>query len=91
MNRITEYFAAEPVRVTAFLRLPLIGLIALLVWIWEVDHWLPGVYAVVLGLYAVAAVVWVIVVLRGPVPRWADWASTAVDVLVMRLRRPSFA
>ena len=83
LNRITEYFAAEPVRVTAFLRLPLIGLIALLVWIWEVDHWLPGVYAVVLGLYAVAAVVWVIVVLRGPVPRWADWASTAVDVLVM--------
>ncbi len=83
LNRISEYFAAEPVRVTAFLRLPLIGLIALLVWIWEVDHWLPGVYAVVLGLYAVAAVVWVIVVLRGPVPRWADWASTAVDVLVM--------
>ena len=65
LNRITEYFAAEPVRVTACLRLPLIGLIALLVWIWEVDHWLPGVYAVVLGLYAVAAVVWVIVVLRG--------------------------
>lgn len=83
LNRVTEYFAAEPVRVTAFLRLPLIGLIALLVWIWEVDHWLPGVYAVVLGLYAVAATVWVIVVLRGPVPRWADWASTAVDVLVM--------
>jgi two-component system, NarL family, sensor kinase len=83
LNRITEYFAAEPVRVTAFLRLPLIGLIALLVWIWEVDHWLPGVYAVVLGLYAAAAVVWVIVVLRGPVPRWADWASTGVDVLVM--------
>jgi two-component system NarL family sensor kinase len=80
---ITEYFAAEPVRVTAFLRLPLIGLIGLLVWIWEVDHWLPGVYAVVLGLYAVAATVWVIVVLRGPVPRWADWASTAVDVLVI--------
>lgn len=83
MNRITEYFATEPVRVTAFLRLPLIGLIALLVWIWEVDHWLPGVYAVVLGLYGVAAAVWVIVVLRGPVPRWADWASTAVDVLVV--------
>jgi two-component system, NarL family, sensor kinase len=37
----------------------------------------------VLGLYSVAAVVWVIVVVRGPVPRWADWASTTVDMLVM--------
>jgi len=82
-NRISEYLAAEPVRVTAILRLPLIGLIAVLVWIWEVDHWLPGVYAVVLGLYAVAAVIWLIVVARGPLPRWADWASTGVDVLVM--------
>ncbi|HEX2285493.1 MAG TPA: ATP-binding protein [Mycobacterium sp.] len=83
VGRLVSFFAAEPVRVTAFLRLPLIGLIALLVWIWEVDHWLPGVYAVVLGLYAAAAVVWVIVVLRGPVPRWADWTSTGVDVLVL--------
>jgi two-component system, NarL family, sensor kinase len=73
----------EPVRVTAFLRLPLIALIGLLVWFWEVDHWLPGVYAVVLGLYAAMAVVWLVVVLRGPVPRWAGWTSTAVDVLVV--------
>ncbi|MGE2726280.1 sensor histidine kinase [Mycolicibacterium pulveris] len=65
------------------LRLPLIGLIALLVWLWEVDHWLPGVYLVVLGMYAVAALVWLAVVLRGPVPRWAGWSSTAVDVLVV--------
>ncbi len=82
-SRLAGYLAAEPVRVTAFLRLPLIALIALLVWIWEVDHWLPGVYAVVLGVYAVAAVVWLLVVLRGPVPRWADWSSTAFDVLVV--------
>ena len=80
---IVEYFAAEPVRVSAILRLPLIGLIAVLVWIWEVDHWLPGLYAVILGVYAVAAVLWLVAVLRGPVPRWADWASTAVDVLVI--------
>ncbi len=66
------------------LRLPLIALIAVLVWIWEVDHWLPGLYAVVLGTYAIAAVVWVLVALRGgPLPRWADWASTGVDVLVI--------
>jgi two-component system NarL family sensor kinase len=82
-QRITGFFAAAPVRVTAVLRLPLIALIGLLVWIWEVDHWLPGVYAVVLGLYAAAAVGWLVVVLRGPVPRWADWSSTAVDVLVV--------
>ena len=82
-ERFADYFAAEPVRVTAVLRLPLIALIGLLVWIWEVDHWLPGVYAVVLGLYAAAAVVWLAVVLRGPVPRWAGWSSTAVDVLVV--------
>jgi two-component system, NarL family, sensor kinase len=84
-NRTLGYLAAEPVRVSAVLRLPLICLIAVLVWIWEVDHWLPQVYAVVLGSYAAAAVIWVIVVSRGPVPRWADWASTGVDVLVITL------
>lgn len=80
---IVEYLAAEPVRVAAVLRLPLIGLIAILVWIWEVDHWLPELYAVVLGVYAAAAVGWLVAVLRGPVPRWADWASTGLDVLVI--------
>ncbi|MGZ6779140.1 MAG: sensor histidine kinase [Mycobacterium sp.] len=82
-HRLVDYFAAEPVRVSAFLRLPLIGLIAILVWIWEVDHWLPELYAVILGVYAVAAVLWLIAVMRGPVPRWADWASTIVDLLVI--------
>jgi two-component system NarL family sensor kinase len=82
-DRIAGYFVADPVRVTALLRLPLIGLIGLLVWVWDVDHWLPGMYAVMLGLYAAAALVWLVVVLRGPVPRWADWTSTGVDVLVV--------
>ena len=68
-DRIAGYLAAEPVRVTAFLRLPLIALIGVLVWIWEVDHWLPGLYAVILGVYAVAAVLWLVAVLKGPVPR----------------------
>jgi two-component system NarL family sensor kinase len=36
-------------------RVPLIALIALLVWLWEVDHWLLEMYAVVLGSYAAAA------------------------------------
>ncbi len=83
LRRVVDYFAAEPVRVSAILRLPLIALIAILVWIWEVDHWLPQLYAVILGTYAVAAVLWLIAVMRGPVPRWADWASTIVDLLVI--------
>jgi two-component system NarL family sensor kinase len=78
-----DQLTTEPVRVSAVLRLPLIGLIAVLVWIWEVDHWLPQLYAVILGVYAVAAVLWLIAVFRGPVPRWADWASTIVDLLVI--------
>ena len=83
LDRIAGFIAAEPVRVTAVLRLPLIALIAVLVWTWDVDHWLPGMYEVVLGVYAAAAVVWLVVVMRGPVPRWADWTSTAFDVLVV--------
>ncbi len=82
-HRFVDHLAAEPVRVSAVLRLPLIALIAVLVWIWEVDHWLPELYAVILGAYAVAAVLWLIAVFRGPVPRWADWASTIVDLSVI--------
>ncbi|AMO58922.1 signal transduction histidine kinase [Mycolicibacterium phlei] len=83
-DRLTRLFAAEPVRVTAVLRLPLIMLVAILVWIWEVDHWLPEVYVVVLGTWAVAAVIWLVLVSRSPtLPRWADWASTGIDVLVV--------
>ena len=78
-----DFLTAEPVRVSAALRLPLIALIATLVWIWDVDNWLPGLYATFLGGYAVAAAVWLVAVLRGPVPRWAGWASTGVDVLVI--------
>jgi two-component system, NarL family, sensor kinase len=83
LNRVVEFLAAEPVRVSGFLRLPLICLMAVLVWIWEVDHWLPQLYAVLLGSYAVAAAVWLAAVCRGPVPRWADWASTGIDLVVI--------
>lgn len=83
LSRYWDHLAAEPVRVSAILRLPLICLISVLVWIWEVDHWLPQLYAVIIGGYAVAAVIWLLAVLNGPVSRWADWASTAVDVLVI--------
>lgn len=81
--RLVDFVAAEPVRLSAFLRLPLIGLIIVLVSVWEVEHWLPLAYAVILGTYSVAALVWVVVVLRGPVPPWAGWASTGIDVLTV--------
>ena len=81
--RVVDYVAAQPVRLSAFLRLPLIGLIVFLVSVSEVEHWLPLAYAVILGVYSVAALVWVAVVLRGPVPPWAGWASTGIDVLAV--------
>ncbi|TPG35165.1 sensor histidine kinase [Mycolicibacterium hodleri] len=82
-RQVVDYFAAEPVRVSALLRLPLIGLIGFLVWIWEVDSWLPEVYAAILGAYSLAAVVWAVVVFRGPVPAWGGRLSTGVDVLAV--------
>ena len=82
-RRIVDYFAAEPVRVSALLRLPLIALMGFLVWLWEVDSWLPEVYVTILGVYAVAAALWALVVFRGPVPSWGGWLSTGVDVLAV--------
>ena len=83
ISRAANYFAAEPVRVSALLRLPLIALMGPLVWLWEVDSWLPEVYIAILGGYAVAAVLWAIVVFRGPVPSWGGWVSTGFDVLAV--------
>ena len=83
LSRLRDFLAAEPVRVSAILRLPLIALITLLVWIYDIDHWLPGLYPVIIGGYAVAAVVWLITALRAQVPRWADLASTCVDIAVV--------
>jgi two-component system NarL family sensor kinase len=83
LAQLVDFVAAEPVRLSAFLRLPLIGLIILLVSLWEVEHWLPLAYALILSTYSVAALAWVVVVLRGPVPPWAGWASTGIDVLTV--------
>lgn len=81
--RMVDYFASEPVRVSALLRLPLIALMGFLVWLWEVDSWLPEVYAVILGAYAVAAALWAVAVFTGSAPPWGGWASTGVDVLAV--------
>jgi len=80
LARAADYLGTEPVRVAAVLRLPLIVLIALLVWIEGVDHWLPAVYWSVLIFYTVTAAVWLVVVLRRPLQWWFGWASTAIDV-----------
>lgn len=81
--RVLDSFTAAPVRVSAILRLPLIGLIVVLVSLWEVEHWLPQAYALILGIYVAAAVVWMVLVLRGPVPPWADWASIGIGISVV--------
>ncbi|MGY4708232.1 sensor histidine kinase [Mycolicibacterium sp. CBM1] len=83
LHRAVDFLGTEPVRVSAVLRLPLIVLIALLVWIEGVDHWLPAVYWSVLILYTAAAVVWLVVVLRQPTRRWYGWASTSIDVVAV--------
>ena len=83
IRHAVDYLTSEPVRVAAVLRLPLIVLIALLVYIEGVDHWLPVVYIAVLILYTVAAAVWLVVVARWPVRRRFGWVSTGIDVLAV--------
>lgn len=83
MRRVLDYLVSEPVRVSAVLRLPLIGLIALLVYIENVDHWLPALYVTIVALYTAAAVVWLVIVMRRPLGWWAVWASTGIDVLAV--------
>lgn len=83
LARIVDYLATEPVRVSACLRLPLVGLTALLVYIGQVQHWLPVAYVAVLGVYTASAMAWAVIVLRWPVRPWAGWASTSIDVLAV--------
>lgn len=83
LGNSVDHLNALPVRIAAILRLPLILLIALLVYIQDVEHWLPGVYGAVLTAYAAFAVAWLVVVLRTRIRWWFGVASTAVDVLVV--------
>ncbi len=83
LDRTVDFFAAEPARASAFLRLPMIALIVVLVYVGRVDHWLPAAYGTLVGCYAVAAAVWLWIVWRRSVPPWAAAASVTVDVLVL--------
>ena len=83
IDRVLEYFTAEPLRVSAWLRLPLIGLIVVLVSIADIDPWFPAAYWAVLAAYIVSALVWVVIAVRGHVWPWAAPVATAVDILAV--------
>ena len=82
IERLMDFLTTEPLRIRSFLRLALIVLIALLVDMTHTAHWLSNVFVAIMSLYAVAAVVWLVVVLNvEPPKRWFPWASTATDVV----------
>lgn len=82
-TKAADYLAAEPVRVAAILRPPMIGLIVMIVDVGDIDHWLPVVYNSAIIGYLAAAVAWVVIVLWFRVPPWAGWVSTTVDVVAV--------
>lgn len=82
-TRAADYLAAEPVRVAAMLRPPMIGLIVMIVDVGDVDHWLPVVYNSAIVGYLAAALAWLVIVLWFRVPPWAGWVSTIVDVIAV--------
>ena len=43
LSRLVDFLTAEPVRVAALLRPPMIALIVMIVDVGDVDHWLPAV------------------------------------------------
>jgi two-component system NarL family sensor kinase len=83
LNRIIDYLAAEPVRVAAVLRPPMIGLIVLITSVGAVKNWQPVVYDAALLVYFVAAMLWLFIVLRGTVPTWTGWLSTTIDIIAV--------
>jgi two-component system NarL family sensor kinase len=80
VDRFFDHLSAEPVRVAALLRPPMIVLIYLIVDIVDIHSWLPVVYDSAIVSYFIASLGWAGFVLRGAVPRWAGWVSTLVDV-----------
>jgi two-component system NarL family sensor kinase len=82
-GRAMDFLTSEPLRIRSFLRLVLIALIALLVYHSNVAHRFENVFNAVLIAYAVAAVGWLIFVLRRPTRWWFGWASTFADVAIV--------
>lgn len=82
-TQFVEFLAAEQARPSAFLRLPLILLTAVLIIFGPIHHWLPAVFLTILAVYSAAALVWLVVVIRQKVSWWATAASVTVDVVVL--------
>jgi two-component system NarL family sensor kinase len=59
----------------------LIALIALLVSVSHVSHWLDTAFVAVLTAYGIATIGWLVFLLNSPYRRWYSWAATTVDVL----------
>ncbi|MCV7191974.1 sensor histidine kinase [Mycolicibacterium brumae] len=85
VRRLNDFLTAEPVRVAAVLRPPMVALIVMIVDVGDVDHWLPGVYHTTIVIYLAASLIWLIRMMRDPIPRWAGWASTVADVTLVVL------
>jgi two-component system, NarL family, sensor kinase len=83
LHRVIDYLAAEPVRVAAVLRPPMIGLIVLISDVGGVQNWLPVVYDSALVFYLLISGLWLVFALRGVLPRWAGWVSTTLDVVAV--------
>lgn len=79
--RALDFLTGETLPIRSVLRLALIGLIALLVSVSGVRHWLDGAFAAVLVAYTLATVGWMVYLLRAPYRRWFSWAATVADVI----------
>lgn len=82
-SRVLDFLTSEPLRIRSFLRLALIGLIALLVYHTHMKHWKEVLFNAALSAYAAAALAWLVYILRRPPRRWFGWASTAADVVIV--------
>lgn len=79
--RALDFLVCDSLPIRTLLRLALIGLIGLLVSVSHVDHWLDAAFVTLLAGYALAAVAWLVFLLRTPYRRWYSWAATVVDVV----------
>lgn len=76
-----DYLTGGSLLIRSLLRLALIALIALLVAVIAVDHRLDTAFLALLTVYAIAATVWMVVLMGRPHRRWFGWVSTTVDVV----------
>lgn len=80
-ERALDYLTSVPYRIRSLLRLALIGLVAMLASVSDIEHWLPGLFNAILVAYGVVAVMLLAVVLRGPIYPWYGRVAIAIDVV----------